>query len=41
MRSADCLCSSIERSVVMIDSTVIRAHHQAARAKGGFKTKCK
>ena len=37
----DALASSgaAPKTVQMIDSTVIRAHHQAAGAKGGLKTK--
>ena len=31
--------SAVPKTVQMIDSTVIRAHHQAAGAKGGLKAK--
>lgn len=30
---------AVPKTIQMIDSTVIRAHHQAAGAKGGLKTK--
>lgn len=32
-------CGAAPKTIQMIDSTVIRAHHQAAGAKGGLKTR--
>lgn len=32
-------CGAAPKTVQMIDSTMIRAHHQAAGAKGGLKTR--